>query len=70
MHGTQIKQIISDKGLKQWRIAKMLRISEYTLCVWLREEVPEDRAKKILKAIDDLCELEIRTGGRANERNS
>lgn len=40
-----------------------IRITEFTLTRWLREDLPEDRATQILEAIDELiCRREMNNG--------
>ena len=50
-----IKDIIKQKGIKQWQVAEKIGISERTLIVWLRSELNDDRRQKIEKAINALA---------------
>ncbi len=50
----ELKKTIKEKRLFQWEIAKVIGISEFTLCRWLREELTSEREKKITDAIEKL----------------
>lgn len=54
MKGKDLKEIIQSKRLYQWEIAKELNVNEFTLSRWLRGEVSEDKAERILVAINRL----------------
>lgn len=54
MTSNQIKQILKEKRIYQWEVAKALGITEFTLTRWLREDLPADRADQIIQAIDEL----------------
>lgn len=45
-------------GIKQWQVAKEIGITPYTLCVWLRYELSEERLKRIEKAMAKLSKGE------------
>lgn len=53
---TKANQEIRDRldayGIKQYDLAKMLGITEFTLSRKLREELPEDQKEKILDLIE------------------
>ncbi len=50
MTANEIKQILKEKRIYQWEVAKAIGITEFTLTRWLRENLPEDRATQILEA--------------------
>lgn len=54
MQGKEIKELIQKKRLHQWEVAEELKINEFTLSRWLRGEVSEEKAQKILEAITNL----------------
>lgn len=56
METNQIKQILKEKRIYQWEVAKALGITEFTLTRWLRDDLPEDRSEQILEAIDNLSQ--------------
>lgn len=54
MDASQIKQILKEKRIYQWEVAKALGITEFTLTRWLRDDLPADKAEQIMQAIDTL----------------
>ncbi len=54
MDANQIKQILKEKRIYQWEVAKALGITEFTLTRWLRDDLPADKAEQIMQAIDTL----------------
>lgn len=53
MNNLEIKQAIKNSGLKQYEIAKLLNISEFTFVRHLRYELPQEEKEKILKVIKE-----------------
>lgn len=51
MCNVEIREALQKAHLKQWELADLLRVSEYTLCKWLRRELPEERKAEILELI-------------------
>lgn len=49
----EVRQAIEKKRLKHYELAEYLQISPYTLSVWLRTEMDQEKKKKVLKAIHD-----------------
>ena len=49
-----IRQAIKKANLKHWELAKLMGFSETTLVRKLREELPEEEKKSILKIISEL----------------
>ena len=47
----QIKIALSEKGLHQYDLARMLGIAESTCSKMLREELPREKQKEILELI-------------------
>lgn len=39
--------------MKQWELADLLGVSEFTLTRWLRKELTEDKKEQLLKAINE-----------------
>lgn len=52
MQNRQIREALKKTGLRQWQLAKLLDVNEFTLSRKLREELPEDETKKILEVIE------------------
>lgn len=56
---TRNKDIRNEKGsIPYWRIAEVLRISEFTLIRWMRLELSGSRKKSIIEAIKVLRDEE------------
>lgn len=49
----EVREALHNKGMKQWELADMLGISEFTLARWLRKELTEDKKELLLKAINE-----------------
>lgn len=56
MKTREIKLRARGAGVPQWKIADALGVSEPTLTRWLRHELPEEKQKQILEAIERLAE--------------
>lgn len=39
----EVREALQNKGMKQWELADMLGISEFTLTRWLRKELTEEK---------------------------
>ncbi len=50
----EIRQKAQRAGVRHWRIADELGVSEMRLCRMLRHELPEAEKRRILDAIDRL----------------
>ena len=49
----EVREALHNKGMKQWELADMLGVSEFTLTRWLRKELTEDKKELLLKAINE-----------------
>lgn len=49
-----IRDKIRIANLKHWQIAKKLGVAASTFCLWLREELPEEKKEKIIGIINKL----------------
>ncbi|MFR4413363.1 MAG: hypothetical protein ACLT4K_05250 [Catenibacterium sp.] len=49
----EVREALQNKGMKQWELADMLGISEFTLTRWLRKELTDDKKELLLKAINE-----------------
>ena len=54
MKATEIKDILKTSNIKQWELAENLDVSEFTVCRWLRKDVPADIERKIMNAIVEI----------------
>ena len=51
MKNEMIRKALKDSGMKQWELAEMLGISEFTLSRKLRNELPQEEKERILNLI-------------------
>ena len=51
MKNEMIRKALKDSGMKQWELAEMLGISEFTLSRKLRNELPQEDKDRILNLI-------------------
>ena len=49
----EVRKALQEKNMKQWELADLLGISEFTLTRWLRKELTEERKNVLLKAIKE-----------------
>lgn len=49
----EVREALQNKGMKQWELADLLGVSEFTLARWLRKELTEDKKELLLKAINE-----------------
>lgn len=54
MKNVEIRTLIKCKRLYFYEIAAKIGISEFTFTRWLREELDEDKRKRVLNAINEL----------------
>lgn len=54
MSNSQIKDALKKHRIYLWEIANRLNVSEMTICRWLRQDLPEEKAKLILNAINEI----------------
>lgn len=52
MKNKQIREALKKNGVHQWELAKALGMNESVLCRKLREELPEEEKRQILKMIE------------------
>ncbi|MCR4885456.1 MAG: hypothetical protein K5919_00890 [Clostridiales bacterium] len=55
----EIREAIKAAGLKQWQVAKLCGVNEYTFIRWLRDELTEERRNAIFSAIEALSRKEV-----------
>ena len=56
MTNEAIRKSISNSGLKYWEVADAVGIADTTFAKWLRHELPEDKKKQVLSAINRLSQ--------------
>lgn len=52
MNNIMIRDALKKYGVKQWQLAEMLCIGEYTLCRKLRRELPIEEQETIVSIIE------------------
>ena len=53
MANIRIKKALKNKNMKQWQLAKLMGINEFSLSRKLREELPDEETEKILRLIEN-----------------
>lgn len=61
MNNQIIRDALSKHQIKQWELAEILQINEFSLSRKLRHELPEDEQKRIVAIIEDHCRKEADT---------
>lgn len=56
MENKEIRELIEKKSLKHYQVAQEIGIASFTLSVWLRTPLTEERKKRILEAIERLTQ--------------
>lgn len=54
MKNIDIRLAITNKRLKNYEVAAACGVSEFTFSRWLREELPQEKKKRILDVIESL----------------
>lgn len=63
MKNLDVRQAIQKAGLKHWQVAEAAGISQYTLCVWLRSDLSNERRLRVMQAIERLKTEELHHEG-------
>jgi len=50
-----LKKLAKEKGVYQWQIADVLKVSEPTLVRWMRYPLDNEKTKAYLNAIDIIA---------------
>ncbi len=56
MANIKIKEALKKKNMKQWQLAKLMGINEFSLSRKLREELDDEDTEKILSLIEEGSE--------------
>lgn len=51
MNNKKIRKALKETGVKYWELARIMGISDGTLCRRLRDEIPAEEQDKIVKLI-------------------
>jgi len=54
MNNLEVRELIERKRVAYYEVANQLGINVSTLSRWLRDELPEDKKAKVLKAIRSI----------------
>ena len=54
MTSSEIKDYAYQNRVALWRVANKLNVCENTVARWLRDDLPEEKAKLILNAITEI----------------
>lgn len=63
MNNSKIRYALKETGIKYWELARLMGISDATLCRRLRDELPAEEQ-------DQIVELIRQHGGGGNNGNS
>lgn len=58
MANEEIRNIMNKKRIRQYEVAEILGVTEVTFSRWLRKELPDDKKKLVINAINDICDSE------------
>lgn len=58
MANEEIRELIRKKRLRHYEIAEALGVNEFTFSRWLRNELPDEKKKLVINAINDICNSE------------
>lgn len=54
MKNLDVRQAIQKAGLKHWQVAEAAGISQYTLCVWLRSDLSNERRLRVMNHYENI----------------
>lgn len=54
MHNLEIRKKIKLNRLYHYEVAREIGVSEATLCIWLRDELSEERKNLVLSAVEKI----------------
>ena len=54
MCNSEIREKIKSCNVKKWEVAAVIGVTDTTFSKWLRFELPEEKKKLVLKAIDTI----------------
>lgn len=58
MANEEIRNIMNKKRIRQYEVAEILGVTEFAFSRWLRKELPDDKKKLVINAINDICNSE------------
>lgn len=54
MANLKLRRAAAGAGVKLWQVAEALGVADATLSRWLRRELPEEKAERIMATIREL----------------
>jgi len=54
MKNLDVRAAISQSRFRHYEVSAAIGISEYTLSIWLRTELPQEKKLRILNAVEKL----------------
>ena len=57
MNNIKVREAMSAAGIKQWQLAELLNINEFSLSRKFRHELPEEEQERIIKIIVSVAEI-------------
>lgn len=51
MKNMKIRETLKQNGMKQWQLAQLLGIAESTMCIRMRNELPDAEQERIIAII-------------------
>lgn len=54
MNNIELRNLIIEKRIKFYEIAREVGIAPTTFTVWMRDELSDEKKAKVIKAIDNL----------------
>ena len=55
MKNEEIRALIKSRRIRHYEVAAQLGVNEATFCRWLRNELPPEKKKQVLAAIDSIA---------------
>lgn len=51
MKNVEIKIALKQRNMKQWELAELIGVTEWTFSKWMRKELPQEKKDEILGVI-------------------
>lgn len=55
MNNREIRALAAERRVKMWQIADAIGIADTTFSKWMRRELPEDKKRQALEAIEAIA---------------
>lgn len=60
MNNIKVREAMRAAGIKQWELAELLNMNEFSLSRKFRHELPEEEQERIIKVIFSVAEIKKR----------